>query len=539
MVKNFTVTVIDTAGIQDYIFSSNRLRENIGASYLVQQATNHWVTEELEKLWKNAVYVPKGLTKEAAMPRIHQDDDVVAELMYSGGGNTVLLFKELAYAHKFMRSWSRKVLEDAPGIRIIAAHKSFEWGENDLQDKIGELINGDIAEKKRYGVASSPLLGLSVTADCNSTRLVAVGMSDEYGAPIDENDHRDQGRYPVSREVAKKISIVPNANKELKDIFSVLPQRLKFPYRFDHLGRSQGDSSYIAVVHADGNKMGDRFKKYGKQHRDNASFIQAFRLLSHDVNRAGIAALQAVLKEVTNLIDKNKFKMPHNHPYFPFRPLVYGGDDVTFVCDGRLGLVLAAKYLSEFEEQPTVDESVSGKLSACAGISIVKVHYPFARAYRLSNSLCNSAKKFIHEQSSAQGLSALDWHIATAGLLGTLKQIREREYTVEKGHSEERHLTMRPVFLKREPNQWRNWDGLQRVVNCFRTDLVWRDRRNKVMALREVLREGPEATQKFLPAYRLSHLPEFPEAIDTLAKEGWVDETCGYFDAIEAIDFIP
>jgi hypothetical protein len=24
----------------------------------------------------------------------------------------------------------------------------------------------------------------------------------------------------------------------------------------------------------------------------------------------------------------------------PFRPLVYGGDDVTFVCDGRLGLVL-------------------------------------------------------------------------------------------------------------------------------------------------------------------------------------------------------
>ena len=28
------LTIVDTAGIQDYIFGSNRLRENIGASYL-------------------------------------------------------------------------------------------------------------------------------------------------------------------------------------------------------------------------------------------------------------------------------------------------------------------------------------------------------------------------------------------------------------------------------------------------------------------------------------------------------------------------
>ena len=244
-----------------------------------------------------------------------------------------------------MRAWSRKVLAYAPGIRIIAAHKSFAWEANDLQAKISELIDEDIAQKKRSGVVSSPLLGLGVTADCNSTRLVAVGTSDEYDAPIDVDDNRDQGRYPVSGEVAKKLSAVRDAKEQLKQIFSTLPRQLKFPYRFDHLGRSRGDSSYIAVVHADGNKMGDRFKKYGEQHKDNTRFIQASRLLSHAVNQAGIAALRAVLKAVTHLINEEKFKLPPNHPYFPFRPLVYGGDDVTFVCDGRLGLVLAAKYL--------------------------------------------------------------------------------------------------------------------------------------------------------------------------------------------------
>ena len=47
------VTVLDTTGIQPYIFSSNRLRENVGASFLVSQATDEWVKEVLKYLKKN------------------------------------------------------------------------------------------------------------------------------------------------------------------------------------------------------------------------------------------------------------------------------------------------------------------------------------------------------------------------------------------------------------------------------------------------------------------------------------------------------
>lgn len=38
--------ILDTSQIQPYVFGSNRLRENIGASYLVAQATGQW------GLWK-------------------------------------------------------------------------------------------------------------------------------------------------------------------------------------------------------------------------------------------------------------------------------------------------------------------------------------------------------------------------------------------------------------------------------------------------------------------------------------------------------
>ena len=46
---NCTLTVLDTAGIQSYIFNSNELREDIGASHLIYMATTHWVQEVLSQ----------------------------------------------------------------------------------------------------------------------------------------------------------------------------------------------------------------------------------------------------------------------------------------------------------------------------------------------------------------------------------------------------------------------------------------------------------------------------------------------------------
>ncbi|WP_243684038.1 hypothetical protein [Methanosarcina barkeri] len=51
----FTVTVIDTVGIQDYIFGSNNLKQNIGASGLVNFVTHEMVYEELKKIGKTNI----------------------------------------------------------------------------------------------------------------------------------------------------------------------------------------------------------------------------------------------------------------------------------------------------------------------------------------------------------------------------------------------------------------------------------------------------------------------------------------------------
>lgn len=76
----------------------------------------------------------------------------------------------------------------------------------------------------------------------------------------------------------------------------------------------------------------------------------------------------------------------------------------------------------------------------------------------------------------------------------------------------------------------------------FNEDEDWKERKNKIIALREVLRQGSEATKQFLKNYRIKdeQLPLFPEfsgQSKDLAKKGWLNRVCGYFDAIEALEF--
>ncbi|GAA6618072.1 Cas10/Cmr2 second palm domain-containing protein [Scytonema sp. NUACC26] len=529
--NKYVVTVLDTTGIQPYIFNSNRLQENIGASYLVAQATGDWVQNILEE--------------ELGIPKQKQYEPIIssglnAEIIYIGGGNALVLFSSMEIAKLCTKKLSWHILTHAPGINLVAAHKEFTWDEC-LFSIVQKLIDNELEQLKRAKVSSVPLLGVSVTASCNSTQLAAVGLSDKYiGA--DEQDI-----YLISRETEAKLIAAKLAIKRLREKFQDCfnGKVYDFAYRMDHLGRSINDTSFYAVVHADGNSMGKRFKEFGikgmaqNSNDPNRGYITAMRSLSISVNNAGEKAIEAVIKSIIASIDNEHkvmskfliFSDKDGKKYLPFRPLIYGGDDVTFVCDGRLGLELAQIYLKELEKQHVADGKT---LYSCAGVCIVKSHYPFARAYALSEALCGTAKKFVKEQNKqwSQEFSAIDWHIAASGLFGSIGDIRQREYKVNEGD-----LIIRPILIQEEENQWRTWSNFTSIMQAFNQDKEWKGRRNKVIALREKLREGQDATKQFLTACCEHKLPAIREASDTVQTTGWVEQRCGYFDAIEAMEF--
>jgi hypothetical protein len=404
------------------------------------------------------------------------------------------------------------------------------------------LIDNELEKEKRSRIPSVPLLGLGITASCNSTQLVAVDTSADY-VKVDEEDI-----YLISLETQAKLKAVSvkhgePANKDLKkDLGDILlAKNLQFPYRIDDLGRSRNESSYYAIIHADGNSMGKRFEACGEEGKKlnpedpNRGYIDYIRSLSKSVRLAGIAALKTVVEVLVDSIEDEKVmgKFAIKDNYLPFRPLVYGGDDVTFICDGRLGLELAAIYLEKLQNLQVTDTK---PLTACAGVCIVKSHYPFARAYEMSEALCRNAKKFARQQGDKE-FSAIDWHIASSGLSGSVDDIRQREYKVLEGN-----LTMRPIIMENKVSQWRTWANFSNLVEKFNEDETWKNRRNKVIALREKLREGQEATRQFLKAYKIDSLPPVKGVSDEIQTSGWASNIdselrSGYFDAIEAMEF--
>lgn len=563
---NFTLTVLDTAGIQPYIFNSNELRENIGASHLAYMATTHWVQEVLSQpgigLAKHNYQVKENgadpyndqfrLETETANGR--------AEVVYAGGGNTIILFAGDGHADiakKFVYELSKKVIAEAPGLQLYAVHKQYTWGDN-LPQAIDEAMQ-ELGQLKAHLPVYTPVLGLSVTASCASIGLPANGEHldpDKTGKSFEYMEEEGNGRATLanraSRQVITQWHTTSEARKRLHNMFPFVEDNgFHWTGNLDKIGKLPGrDESLIAVIHADGNGMGRRIlvlgEIFGKFFHDQPrAYINAMRQLSLSFQKTATEALVKTVEKLTETLLKRKkqeeilyhigkSKDGSDYPCFPLRPIVFGGDDVTFVSTGAWGLALAQQYLAYLEEGdkipgfktlfaahlPTgLETEIQGALAyaqdqnidvkdsppyACAGVSIVKTHYPISRAYSNSSDLAKSAKKMVLAYIPEKTASAIDWHFTTTGLTGELNEIREREYesselmpnSICQAVDDEQPypLPMRPLML-RSTHTWRNWDNFLILFKRFETG--WANGRNKMLALRETLHEGPTATAEF------------------------------------------
>jgi hypothetical protein len=538
--------VVDTTGIQPYIFGSNRLRENFGASHLVAQATEGWALEVVRSFRSN---VRADFSLNDALRIEDTAQNLEAEVVYAGGGNIVIIFRNEATddAKAFIGKLSRKIMTNAPNLQLVIAQQQFEWDES-LYKAIKTAFK-KLAEMKRTRSLSAPLLGLSASVMCQSTGLPAVDVTQPIG---------DDEGYPASAEIHAKLAVATKRNNQPSEAGARLrqmipppviqPDEYDYPNNFSHLGGSKGEHSYIAVVHADGNGMGQRIMGIGQKHAtatQNRDYIIALRHFSDAVEEAAQTSLRATLNKLASQIRGGEIRhqslprmkirlVPGEQPgklFLPFRPIVFGGDDVTFVCDGRLGLSLAVEYLKQFEQHTANLPDGKGAATACAGIAIVKSHYPFARAYKLAEDLCSSAKQYRRDKGLAG--ACLDWHFAMSGLFGGVEDIREREYKVRFGS-----LVLRPVTLAANPQQiQRSWEVVRAGVNDFQGE-GWAERRNKVKALRDALRGGSVAVKSFLTKFNEAKpLPEVCSSLANLKNEGWQGGFCGYFDAVEMIDW--
>jgi hypothetical protein len=316
-----------------------------------------------------------------------------------------------------------------------------------------------------------------------------------------------------------------------------LPERMVWTRELDKLGRAEGSESAIAVVHVDGNAMGERFEEASRKG------LAAVRALSARVDHFTERALCDALQWVADSVDDGRFGpraggfalyRGDDGAVFPVRPIIYGGDDLTLVCNGRIALDLAAKLLSAWHLQ-------SGDLAvhACAGVAIVGPHEPFSRAVDLAERLCRRAKRWQRDRGLTDA-SSLDWALCRSG---------ETELETTPARS------ARPyVVVGSAPEPFQRWDW-------FRWELLWRLRaesglheahpsgrrrignadeaiHTRLKGLAPALREGLKPTRRRLSEWKARFDYTLPATSGTLETDGFVGDLTPYLDALELMDLL-
>jgi hypothetical protein len=86
--------LLDTVSIQRYIFSTNNLKENIGASRIVEDIYNSHLKEVIKGLFVVSDDDYYNAWEENPEKITILDDSSLFEIGYIGGGNALLFFKK-------------------------------------------------------------------------------------------------------------------------------------------------------------------------------------------------------------------------------------------------------------------------------------------------------------------------------------------------------------------------------------------------------------------------------------------------------------
>ena len=472
---------------QQYVTANNRLLQSVGASKLLDDIMDWWL-EELPE----------------------------SQRLYVGGGNAAARFDSVADARAAIGGWSRKWVRKAPGARLVAGvgvHDN-EWQAFDCADK-------DLEREKEEGSFGLELGALPVTRYCPDTGLAAsqFHVRDKEWKSAEAITKEDRAReyddeLHASGGEAEPVAEGHHTRAKIAAYREILGDRYRFPVNLEDLGMREAERQ-VAVVHCDGNGIGKIWRDLaaGKTGELQAGVFG----LSNKLADTARGAMHLMLRDLVASLskwEKDEILSPRSHGgerrYLPIRPLIDSGDDVTWICSGRLGIGSAARFCEHFA---AISAGKFDKpLSACGGVAIVPVGFPFRRAYELADGLCKAAKEKRRSDSSKQGFiesGYIDYQIVMEG----------GETSVDKIRGKYRKSTVKRPFSLRD-----EWPVCEERWKHFKSE--WEGRgRGRAKSLFEAIASGSNRGKGVAELYAQQgyHGPS-----------GTPDD---WFEALELIDF--
>jgi len=443
--------------VQTFIFEVPRLKTMLGANALIGEVMRNDLPELLAGsgfpcTWPTDVQLAAIDDPLDSADAPYKDDPV--ELFGKGilvrdGGRFIAAFKNDAAAQVFIAEVEKKLGEKLPGVLFDV--------------KLGDA-------DRRPADTETGLLDLPVLQVCQET---GTGPA---------SDHSFDGGGKLrwhARSVSDRIKAGDRFyTGQTRDVIGLLRDQL---YPADRGGRpgDLGDLAshgYIALIHADGNGIGKRFKAFKDRDAGLAddvrdalgeSFFYSMRVA---VRRALVDALQCTFKPDPERTNR------------AYEVLMLGGDDLLLVCGADYAMHFAVNYAKQLENYKLAD---GYPLHVGIGVAIAKKTYPLHRLHELAEELASSAKRLYRSWpapsvkptsagSSAPGVdsrpastpehgdttagaepadsgvarrSVIDWQVVTQTWFDDVARSRQQseliEYLVD-GHHESLVLSGRP-----------------------------------------------------------------------------------------------
>lgn len=440
-------------GIQQFIFQTNKLKEIVGASELVEQICTSKFRESINEI---------------------KEENIIL----NAAGNIRYVFDDKAQCEEFVKLFPKEVMEFAPGITISQAVIELKelLSIKDLE-KLEEKL------KTQRNKVAMPL-------ETGFMGLERARRTGEVGFRKDKNETGNDDEVN-SESTVKKLDAFDNAKK------GGLYQKMLGTNEFGkEIPKEMSDitnqaNSWIAIIHADGNGIGlllDKLKT--ALSKSGADIQKGYSTFSKALDKATTTAAKLAFNKVV------KDKLDANVKFYPFRPVVLGGDDITLIVRADFALDFTNEFLKYFEDETKTEFEFLNKeykitgfekgITACAGIVYMKEAYPFHYGIDLAEQLCVKAKKFsksLDSETHKIPKSSIAFYKIQSSYVEDLEEMSKQTLYAEKSNM---NFDFGPYLIRGEDNH-PTVEQLQKKLDVLKE--FSNDKTKSVSKLREWISE--------------------------------------------------
>ena len=440
--------MLQTNSNQPFIFSSPRLREQIGASFEIT-LLSRWVKEEAEKL-------PKQKPLPTSFWVSDSSGKVIIRFTDDEGGP-----KDLA--KQLIREVTLRALTDAPGLDVTGVFieaTSNTVDADDLQELDRVFLEYSLSRRpaaarfpqfpflERGSESALPASASLGTLEFSQESLQPDNFDESSPLSLPSRVKRVFASTSRKRQVDDVQERLAKQGKELKQEPPLDPTKLAAAFQDGEEFEDAKDMlSSVGVVHIDGNGVGAIMRDLGCAHR--AVQKVGVSTTSDEETTEDSKGLQSFIMEVNRRLDnvvKDAIALSWYYvqeltpdTVVPIVPVLVGGDDVTVYTDGRYAIPFAEAYIHHYERLTKDDDLLSvlaivaggkktdaperdqfeiddyiiqnpGPLTASAGVAIVGRNFPFHIAYDLAEGLVKRGKK-LGKKKGEVPCSTIDFHV--------------------------------------------------------------------------------------------------------------------------------